>query len=657
VFIAQGDLIDGKYKILNRLGEGGMGSVFKAEQTEFNRIVAIKFLALNAEDSAFKARFEREALAMSMLKHRNIVVFYGFGYHDNQPYMCIEHLDGLSLESRLENAGSLHWSEVLRITKQALTALAYAHSSGIVHRDLKPSNIMLIPEGEGSIIKLIDFGLAKVLPDSGKNLQALTEAGTAVGTTFYMSPEQCLGRPATTKSDLYSLGCIMYECLTGLRPYTSDHSLMIMQQHVLGVGKTPLSDQGIDIPAGLDAIIEKAMAISDAERYESAQEMLDDLNSLPEGSGQRGLTGRSASRDQHAVLQTASTPQFVQKALLAIAAIGIIASSILAAVVLQSEFFSQRYSSLDLYLMVAKERHSFENPQAIMRWGELSRQALEQDKKDHLLDARKRIDALVYCHKSLWEKGQFKKSLNTLSEAIRMCRNSGTPINTNLFLALNNVAGQTTSRHEQLQSAAVLESALKLPSSLITPKQSIGVRWRLAARYVNMGDAERALALLATVPDTSDPIWDGPYASAFLQLDRPAEALPRAKRYFDSYESLETQDPYLLECLIRCEMALDHWAAAEEHIIEFEKYRVFSPPDGWRLCRQAHLNDWKSADSLSESLIRRIVDVPQDFFLLKADADLRLYAKLAKRAGRLDKYIETMEAINKLSAMSRKAQP
>jgi tetratricopeptide (TPR) repeat protein len=281
-----GTVLDEKYEIVCTLGAGAFGCVYKAIQRQFDRPVAIKTLAttlLHEPDGAM--RFEREAQAINALKHRNIVALYGYGSWQQAPYIVMELVEGSSLQQVITSAGKLEPKRAATIIKQVFEALACSHAAGVIHRDLKPSNIMLIPGGEGpELVKIIDFGLARLMPGYGIPGQKLTETGYALGTCHYMPPEQALGQPVEQQADIYSVGCILYQMLSGNLPFDGDNNVAVMFQHLNMTApalETVLPDHPM-LPA-LSSFVSNCMAKELSDRYQSSEDALADLNRILEG--------------------------------------------------------------------------------------------------------------------------------------------------------------------------------------------------------------------------------------------------------------------------------------------------------------------------------------------------------------------------------------
>ncbi len=260
-----GKVLDGRYKILELVGMGGMACVLKAQDLVMNRIVAIKILndEYNGNEQA-EARFIDESKAVAMLSNKNIVSVYDVAIYPDIKYIVMEFLDGITLREYLDNKGAIGWKEACIYILQILRALEHAHSKGIIHRDIKPQNVILMKNGD---IKVTDFGIAK-LPNSVS--ERIDEK--AVGTVYYISPEQACGKETDYYSDLYSVGVMFYEAVTGTLPFTAETPMEIAMMQVNDDPVHP-RDLVLDIPVGVSQIILKAMEKSPAERFQSAHTM------------------------------------------------------------------------------------------------------------------------------------------------------------------------------------------------------------------------------------------------------------------------------------------------------------------------------------------------------------------------------------------------
>lgn len=267
--IEKGAKINDRYQIIKTLGEGGMANVYLAYDTILNRNVAVKILRGEFEnDEKFIRRFQREALAASNLSHPNIVEIYDFGEDHGQNYIVMEYVDGKTLKQLIKKRGHLTITEVVDIMLQLTDGMAHAHDSYIIHRDIKPQNIMILENG---MIKITDFGIAMAI-----NSTQLTQTNSVMGSVHYLPPEQANGKGATIKSDIYSMGILMYELLTGEIPYKGDNAVEIALKHI----KEPLpSIKSLipSIPNSIENIILKATAKNPKNRYNDAREMFEDI--------------------------------------------------------------------------------------------------------------------------------------------------------------------------------------------------------------------------------------------------------------------------------------------------------------------------------------------------------------------------------------------
>lgn len=276
--ITAGTLIDQKYEIRGTIGSGGMGVVYEAYQLGLERIVAIKMLTASTSlDDECYLRFKQEALILNSLTHPNIVQFYAFGIWDTVPYIVIEHVNGHSLQQLISRNEPLEVIQALDIASQACDGLQHIHSNDVLHRDLKPTNILITEYGQvRTQAKLIDFGLAKSL--ASYRFQQLTQEGLTVGSVMYASPEQCLGQPLDSRSDIYGLGCVLYQMLTGYPPFTGDNATAVMFQQLNEsvINTRHWSKIGPD----LQLVIEKCMAKQKEQRYSSALALNNDLRKM-----------------------------------------------------------------------------------------------------------------------------------------------------------------------------------------------------------------------------------------------------------------------------------------------------------------------------------------------------------------------------------------
>jgi eukaryotic-like serine/threonine-protein kinase len=269
-----GTVFDGRYRIIRKLGAGGMADVYLAEDQELGRRVAIKILNdRHASDDSFVERFRREAKNAAGLSHPNIVSIYDRGEAEGTYYIAMEFLDGRSLKELIVARGSAPIKIAIEYARQILAALGAAHQHGIVHRDIKPHNVLVGGEGR---LKVTDFGIAR----SGAS--QMTEVGSIIGTAQYLSPEQARGAPVDQTSDLYSVGVVLYEMLTGQVPFTGDTPLEIAMKHLSEVPKPP-SELRPDVPHDLDSVVLRALAKEPGERYQSAEEMDADLARVAQG--------------------------------------------------------------------------------------------------------------------------------------------------------------------------------------------------------------------------------------------------------------------------------------------------------------------------------------------------------------------------------------
>lgn len=267
--ISRGQLINDRYEIIRSIGEGGMANVYLAQDTILDRKVAVKILRGDlAEDEKFVRRFQREAISASSLNDPNIVEVYDVGEDDGKYFIVMEYVQGLTLKQLIKKRGSLTLSEVVDIMLQLTSAVAHAHESYIIHRDIKPQNVIILEDGR---VKIMDFGIAVAL-----NAGEFTQTNSVMGTVYYIPPEQANGGAATIKSDIYSLGILMYELVTGHVPFKGDNPVEVAIKH-MNEPIPSICEYDPEMPQSIENIILRASAKNPKNRYESAFDMHEDL--------------------------------------------------------------------------------------------------------------------------------------------------------------------------------------------------------------------------------------------------------------------------------------------------------------------------------------------------------------------------------------------
>lgn len=261
--------LDNRYELLEIIGSGGMAIVYKARDLRLNRLVAVKILKDDlALDAEFRRRFHTESQAVAMLSNPNIVAVYDVSKTDEVEFIVMELIEGITLKQYMNRKGQLSWKESLHFATQIAKALSHAHSRGIIHRDIKPHNIMILKDGS---VKVADFGIARL-----QSSQSTTLTQEALGSVHYISPEQAKGAMVDTRTDIYSLGVVLYEMLTSRLPFEGESPVSVAIQHISSIPLNP-RDINPDIPKGLETITMKAMSPDLNERYQTADELLKDM--------------------------------------------------------------------------------------------------------------------------------------------------------------------------------------------------------------------------------------------------------------------------------------------------------------------------------------------------------------------------------------------
>ncbi|MEE5991997.1 MAG: Stk1 family PASTA domain-containing Ser/Thr kinase [Oscillospiraceae bacterium] len=300
-----GKKLEGRYEITELIGVGGMADVYKATDIIDNKEVAVKILKKEfAENEEFLRRFRNESKAIALLSHPNIVKVYDVGFSDKLQFIVMEYIDGITLKEYMENEGALTWKDSVHFIVQILRALQHAHDRGIVHRDIKPQNIMLFTDGT---IKVMDFGIAKFAREDGG-----TATDKAIGTVHYISPEQARGGETDEKSDIYSVGVMMYEMLTGQKPFDTDNPISVAVMQMQDIPERPRNINP-DIPAGLEEIILHAMEKSPENRYQTASDMIRDIEAFKADTSKTfGYISNAPERTQDAPQNDPPTQYFNQ---------------------------------------------------------------------------------------------------------------------------------------------------------------------------------------------------------------------------------------------------------------------------------------------------------------------------------------------------------
>ncbi len=264
-----GRKLDGRYEITELIGVGGMADVYKATDILEDKTVAVKILKTEfADNEEFVRRFRNESKAIAVLSHPNIVKIFDVGFTEKIQFIVMEYIDGITLKEFMEQQGVIKWKDCVHFIIQILRALQHAHDRGIVHRDIKPQNIMLFSDGT---IKVMDFGIARFAREEGKTI-----SDKAIGSVHYISPEQARGDVTDEKSDIYSVGVMMYEMLCGVKPFDGDNPVSVALMHMQNEAP-PLRSVNDSIPEGLEEIVIRAMQKEAPKRYQSASEMIKDI--------------------------------------------------------------------------------------------------------------------------------------------------------------------------------------------------------------------------------------------------------------------------------------------------------------------------------------------------------------------------------------------
>jgi len=428
-----GAVFGDRYEIIARIGQGGMGTVFKARHRFMDRSVAIKTVHSDLiSDPRNMQRFQQEARAASALSHVNIVTVYDFGLSSaNVPFLVMDYLQGDSLGDLIEQRGFVEAQRAIPIFIQICRALAHAHKRGILHRDLKPSNIIVIQTDEAKdVVKLVDFGIAKLLPRPERVLPRLTQTGEVFGSPYYMSPEQCMGQALDARSDIYSLGCLMYETLSGKPPIRGPNILATVFAHV---NEAPVSISSMNpdvyVPSQLERAILTTLAKDPASRYQSADELREHLERLLAPAVASGEQATAQSTDE----QRDTAPQSFQ------------------------DQFER------MMLMSNSSRQRPESEQADKR-------QLEEQEKQHGIDSPKLVPLLNEMID--WYKGRdlYSEALPLCARVIDILRKAYGPNSFEVALALVNKGSMRFWNKEYLEAETAYKEAIETLENLLGSK-------------------------------------------------------------------------------------------------------------------------------------------------------------------------------------------
>jgi serine/threonine-protein kinase len=269
-------MLGSRYRLGEQIGAGGMARVYRAEDTRLDRTVAVKILSAQfADDPSFVDRFRREAQTAAKLNHPNVVGVYDNGAEDGTNYIVMEFVEGRTLAEFLSGGGRLSPTKSVEVAEAVCAALAYAHERGVVHRDIKPGNIMVTRDG---LVKVMDFGIARLTTTA----ETVAQTAAVLGTAAYLSPEQAQGQGVDGRSDIYSLGCVLFELLTGSAPFSGDTAMAVAMKHIQDAPPVP-SKVNSEITPQMDAVVMKALAKNRDNRYQNAEEFREDLERLRRG--------------------------------------------------------------------------------------------------------------------------------------------------------------------------------------------------------------------------------------------------------------------------------------------------------------------------------------------------------------------------------------
>lgn len=666
VEIDPGTIIDDKYQIDCFIGAGGMGAIYRAQQKQLDRTVAVKLVDTTIADESGVARFEREARAISSLHHRHIVQFYGYGIWHSHPYMVMEFIEGTSLEALLEKKGHLPPKEAIEIVTQVCEALQCAHANGVIHRDLKPSNIMLaaMPDGRHSV-KIIDFGLAKMAATSDRHLQNITSDGQTVGSVLYMSPEQCIAEKVDQRSDIYSLGCILYHCLSGLPPFRDDRSVVIMCNHVERDAPNLRALDENSLPEGLQEVVDKMMAKLPEDRYTVIDEVLEDLEKVSSGATDKLLARKSVPRRSALALKLKrrNEEQKISLPLLTLLIICLLVPFLICVVPPHQRQTRTEENSLSM-LRAAEDVIAASPDDKKFDAGVIKNLSgsLAADKADHLLGG-KRIRVYAQLTFSEVRQQQYQAAFDDGIKAMQMISTDRLPINADAVLIVQRLVESADRIGKGEEGTAFgekfLQEHLKMEKDHLDGETIGDLKMALASIYLGRGQTQKALRMvLSILPHRNSlPFTEArarSMALCYLSNGEPTKSLPFAKRAVElgglggCFGDLS-----LLVALSYFQQ--DNWNDGESWLKKFLEQRPLAAEACGAIClSEAHKGNWQKAHDYYEVMIRDAdADKPYGKIAFANRPVVLQYARLLKSNGQEDAAKAVLQKLQQLDSLVR----
>jgi len=464
-----GSVIEDRYEILALLGEGGVGTVYRARHLLLDKIVAIKFLlpALAKEKRAIE-RFKLEAEANCHLTHSSIVAVREYGISQGRPFLVMDYIEGTSLKEMLEAGAKLTEKQIIEALLPVLDGLGYAHKQGIIHRDIKPANIMICEDGGTKTSKILDFGIAKIVELDANENRGLTRTGEIFGTPAYMSPEQCYGKRIGVTADIYSLGCVLYELVTGHAPFDGESALEIFMRHVND--PVPAMAKGA-ASKNFETVISRCLEKDEAVRYQTVEELRSDLVAVVEGLPIT-IRKKPLKPDRKRRLKVAA-------GCLVLVVAGIVGT-----------YFSQpKWRQLDVQARAVTKLRDFKEGARLLHLA-LDRAKMEGASVEELLDLYRRVglaDRAI---------SDYRSEMKIDLECIALARKSGkTRVAEDMLIQLAQAELEAGNKQQAIESLQELEASL-VKSRGASFEGLCTVYWLLGRAYNERGETDKALVTL-----------------------------------------------------------------------------------------------------------------------------------------------------------------